>query len=78
MFQIKVLEQPWPTGQNRLFIERIVTFEIKTHEIKKEYQVSNKIIRDLIKHTFAFNIDNKLIPTKLSKIQQDFYDALNS
>ncbi len=53
-------------------------FEIKTHEIKKEYQVSNKIIRDLIKHTFAFNIDNKLIPTKLSKIQQDFYDALNS
>lgn len=53
-------------------------FEIKTYHIKQEYKVSNKIIRDLIKHVFAFEIDDKLIPTKLSKIQQDFYDALNT
>lgn len=53
-------------------------FEIKTRNIKQNYKISNKILRDLIKHVFAFNIDGKLIPTKLSKIQQDFYDALNS
>lgn len=53
-------------------------FEIKTRNIKQDYKISNKILRDLIKHVFAFNIDGKLIPTKLSKIQQDFYDALNS
>jgi len=32
----------------------------------------SKILRDLIKHVFAFNIDGKMISTKLSKIQQDF------
>jgi len=56
----------------------ILGAEIKTRDIKLEYKISNKILRDLIKHIFAFNIDGKMIPMKLSKIQQDFYDALNS
>jgi len=52
-------------------------FEIKTREIKKEYQISYKILRDLIKHIFAIEFDNKVIPIKLSDIQQRFYDAVN-
>ena len=52
-------------------------FEIKTYEIKKELQLSYKIIRDIIKHIFAINIDEKIIPLKLSEIQQKFYDAIS-
>ncbi len=33
-------------------------FEIKTRDIKKEYNISYKILRDLIKHIFAVKIDN--------------------
>ena len=52
-------------------------FEIKTYEIKKELKLSYKIIRDIIKHIFAINIDEKIIPLKLSEIQQKFYDAIS-
>jgi len=52
-------------------------FEIKTRELKKEYQISYKILRDLIKHIFAIKLDDKTIPIKLSEIQQKFYDAIN-
>ncbi len=52
-------------------------FEMKTREIKKEYQISYKILRDLIKHIFAIELDDKIIPIKLSDIQQRFYDAIN-
>ena len=51
-------------------------FEIKTREIKKEYQISYKILRDLIKHIYAIKLDNTMIPIKLSEIQQRFYDAI--
>ena len=53
-------------------------FEIKTRNIKKEYQISYKILRDLIKHIFAVKIDDEIIPIKLSEIQQKFYDAIHS
>ena len=53
-------------------------FEIKTREIKKEYKISYKILRDLIKHIFAIKVDDEVIPIKLSDIQQKFYDALHS
>ena len=52
-------------------------FEIKTRDIKKEYQISYKILRDLIKHIFAIKFNDKTIPIKLSDIQQRFYDAIN-
>lgn len=51
-------------------------FEIKTRDIKKEYQISYKILRDLIKHVFAIKIDNQIIPIKLSDIQQKLYDVI--
>ena len=53
-------------------------FEIKTRDIKKEYKISYKILRDLIKHIFAVKIDDAIIPIKLSEIQQKFYDAIHS
>ena len=53
-------------------------FEIKTRNIKKEYNISYKILRDLIKHIFAVKIDDEIIPIKLSEIQQKFYDAIHS
>ncbi len=54
-------------------------FEIKTRDIKKEYQISYKILRDLIKHIFAIKFDDgEIFPIKLSEIQQRFYDALYS
>jgi len=53
-------------------------FEIKTRDIKKEYKISYKILRDLIKHIFAVKIDDEIIPIKLSEIQQEFYDAIHS
>ena len=34
-------------------------FEIKTRDIKKEYQISYKILRDLIKHIFAIKLDDE-------------------
>lgn len=52
-------------------------FEIKTHKIKKELQISHKIIRDLIKHIFAIQLDGKINPLELSDIQQQFYDAIS-
>jgi transposase len=52
-------------------------FEIKTRDIKKEYQISYKILRDLIKHIFAIKLDDETIPINLSDIQQKFYDAIN-
>ncbi len=52
-------------------------FEIKTREIKKEYKISYKLLRDLIKHVFAVKFDDKVIPIKLSDIQQKFYNALH-
>ena len=54
-----------------------IEFEIKTRDLKKEYKISYKILRDLIKHIFAIKIDDKIIPMKLSEIQQKFYDAIN-
>ncbi|WP_418641265.1 transposase, partial [Sulfurimonas sp. ST-27] len=54
-------------------------FEVKTRDLKKEYQISYKILRDLIKHVFAIKLDDgEIFPMKLSKIQQRFYDALHS
>jgi hypothetical protein len=52
-------------------------FEIKTHKIKKELQISHKIIRDIIKHIFAIQLDGKIHPLELSDIQQQFYDAIS-
>ena len=37
-----------------------------------------KCLNTVLYRVFQGWLDNKLIPTKLSKIQQDFYDALNS
>jgi len=52
-------------------------FEIKTRELKKEYQISYKILRDLIKHIFAIKFDDgEMLPIKLSEMQQKFYDAI--
>lgn len=51
-------------------------FETKTHHIKKELKLSHKIIRDIIKHIFAIELDDEIIPLKLSDIQQKFYDAI--
>ena len=53
-------------------------FEIKTRDIKAGYNISYKILIDLIKHTFAIELDNEIIPIKLSPIQQKFYDVLYS
>jgi len=53
-------------------------FEIKTRKLKKEYQISYKILRDLIKHIFAIKFDDgEIFSIKLSEIQQRFYDALH-
>lgn len=51
-------------------------FETKTHHIKQELKMSHKIIRDLIKHIFAIEIDNKITPLQLSDIQEKFYNAI--
>lgn len=51
-------------------------FEIKTRDIKQELNVSYKIIRDLIKHIFAINIDGVNYPLKLSEIQKKLYDEI--
>jgi hypothetical protein len=53
-------------------IYRDFTLKIKKHNIK----ITRKILRDLIKHIFAIKTDNGLIPLKLSKVQQQIYDAL--
>jgi len=53
-------------------IYRDFTIKIKKHDIK----ITRKILRDLIKHIFAIKTDDKLIPLKLSDIQQQIYDAL--
>ena len=53
-------------------------FEIKTKNIKKELNISNKILLDLIKHIFAVKIDDEIIPIQLSDIQQKLYDALRN
>jgi len=55
-------------------IYRDFTLKIKKLNLK----TSRKIIRDLIKHIFALKTDNKIIPLKLSKIQQQIYNALFS
>ena len=47
-----------------------------TKNIKKELNISNKILLDLIKHIFAVKIDDEIIPIQLSDIQQKLYDAL--
>ena len=51
-------------------------FETKTHKIKKDLKLSHKIIRDIIKHIFAIELDGKTYPLNLSEIQQQFYDAI--
>ena len=53
-------------------IYRDFTLKIKKNDIK----ITRQILRDLIKHIFAIKTDNGLIPLKLSKIQQQIYDAL--
>ena len=53
-------------------IYRDFTLKIK----KLHLNTSRKIIRDLIKHIFAIKTENGLLPLKLSKIQQQIYDAL--
>ena len=52
-------------------------FEIKTYKIKKELQLSHKIIRDIIKHIFAIELNGQIHPLELSEIQQKFYDAIS-
>lgn len=54
-----------------------IEFEQKTKAIKIELNTSYKIIREIIKHTFAVKIDNQVIPLQLSPIQQKLYNALN-
>jgi len=54
-----------------------IEFEQKTKAIKQELKTSYKIIRELIKHTFALKLDEKTIPFRLSPIQQKLYNALN-
>jgi len=54
-----------------------IEFEQKTKAIKMELNTSYKIIREIIKHTFAVKIDNQVIPLQLSPIQQKLYNALN-
>jgi len=41
-----------------------------------EVNITRQILKDLIKHIFAIKIDNGLIPLRLSKIQQQIYDAI--
>ncbi len=53
-------------------IYRDFTLKIKKHNIK----ITRQILRDLIKHIFALKTDNTLLPLKLSKIQQQIYNAL--
>jgi len=72
--------------ENRIYAHILISFiayaiykefEIKTRDLKKEYQISYKILRDLIKHIFAIEFDDgELLPIKLSEIQQKLYDAL--
>jgi len=50
-------------------IYRDFTIKIKSLNLN----ISRKIIRDLIKHIFALKIDNKLIPLKLSHVQQQIF-----
>ena len=53
-------------------IYRGFTLKIKKHNIK----ITRQILKDLIKHIFAIKTENGLIPLKLSKIQQQIYDAV--
>jgi len=55
-------------------IYRDFTLKIKKLNLK----ISRKIIRDLIKHIFGLKVANKIIPLKLSNIQQKIYDAVFS
>jgi len=53
-------------------IYRDFTIRIKKNNIK----ITRQILKDLIKHIFAIKTGNKLLPLKLSYIQQQIYNAL--
>ncbi len=55
-----------------------IEFEKRTRDIKLELNTSYKIIRELIKHTYAIKINSQTYPLKLSSIQQKLYDALKN
>ena len=53
-------------------------FEFKIKEANIEFHFSQKLLRDIIKHMFALNINGKLIYLKFDETQQKVYDAIKS
>ncbi len=53
-------------------------FERKLKQNNVTLPFSRKILRDMIKHIFAIELDDETIPLNLSKIQQQIFDAICS
>jgi hypothetical protein len=53
-------------------------FESKMKEANVEFHFSQKLLRDIIKHMFALNINGELVYLKFDEVQQKVYDAINS
>jgi len=51
-------------------------FERRLKEKDIKFQFSQKLLRDIIKHMYAFNVDGKLLYLKFDDIQQSVYDAI--
>ena len=53
-------------------------FERKLKDNDIEFDFSQKLLRDIIKHMFAINIDGKLMYLKFDDIQQKLFDVIYS
>jgi hypothetical protein len=53
-------------------------FESKIKEANVEFHFSQKLLRDIIKHMFAINVNGELVYLKFDEIQQKVYEAIKS
>lgn len=53
-------------------------FEAKMKEANVQFNFSQKLLRDIIKHMFALNMNGNFVYLKFDEIQQKVYDAINS
>lgn len=53
-------------------------FESKMKDNDIKFKFSQKLLRDIIKHMFALNVNGELVYLKFDEVQQKVYDAINS
>ena len=53
-------------------------FERRLKRHKVSFDFSGKLLRDIIKHMYALNVDGKLLYLKFDDVQQMVYDAVNN